>query len=385
MRDKGAMSARPPSPDDLLQGENEVQRNIRLKVCAYCKTPGAKKKCNGCRQRTYCDKRCQKKDWKTVHREQCEKLQQVFVPPPAGWREAKAAAERDEGGGGGAAAAAGGGGGAAGDDDDEFAHPCPVCLDNEDDACVDGKQSGMCSACGQIYCGACNAAGLAFRSPNCPTCRAPLIVSDKETFKRMWKLVHDRSPGRYTAPAQYGLGVRYAKGQGIKQDHKEAVRWYRIAAEQGYAAAEYNLGDMYDTGEGVKQDHKEAVTWYRKAAAQSLAAAQNNLGIMYIKGQGVEQDFGKALKWYQLAAEQGEETALKNLNTLQQRNVIPPPPPGTAVIVILLTSAAGSKHNSTPGIVVTPADGTVVKPGRVAVLLEGAAAPISFKLMNLRV
>ena len=93
------MSARPPAPEPP-EGENEVQRNIRLKVCAYCKKPGARLKCKACFQRTYCDKRCQKNDWKTVHREQCEKLQQVFVPPPAGWREAKAAADRDGGGGG---------------------------------------------------------------------------------------------------------------------------------------------------------------------------------------------------------------------------------------------------------------------------------------------
>ena len=37
-------------------------------------------------------------------------------------------------------------------------------------------------------------------------------------------------------------------------------------------------------------------------------------------------------------------------------------------------------------IVVTPTEGSVVKPGRVVVLLDGAATPIiSFKLMNLRV
>ena len=64
-------------------------RNVRLrpssaKVCAYCKAPGAKKKCHGCMQRTYCNKKCQKKDWKQTHRMICEKLQQVFVPPPAG-------------------------------------------------------------------------------------------------------------------------------------------------------------------------------------------------------------------------------------------------------------------------------------------------------------
>ena len=106
---------------------------------------------------------------------------------------------------------------------------------------------------------------------------------------------------------------------------------------------------------------------------------------MYENGQGVPQDFAEALKWLQVAAEQGHEHVLINLDRLQQRNLIPTPPPGTAVTAILLTSAAGSKHNNTPGIVVTPTGGTVVKPGRVVVLLEGAATPISFKLMNLRV
>ncbi len=34
----------------------------------------------------------------------------------------------------------------------------------------------------------------------------------------------------------------------------EAVRWYRLAAEQGYVSAQTNLGVMYATGEGVTQD-----------------------------------------------------------------------------------------------------------------------------------
>ena len=124
-------------------------RNVRLrpssaKVCAYCKAPGAKKKCHGCMQRTYCNKKCQKKDWKQTHRMICEKLQQVFVPPPAGCRDAKEAAERD-GGGGAAAAASGGGCGAAADD----LQPCAICLDNEDNAVVDGEQPALCFACGQ--------------------------------------------------------------------------------------------------------------------------------------------------------------------------------------------------------------------------------------------
>ena len=142
---------------------------------------------------------------------------------------------------------------------------------------------------------------------------------------------------------------------------------------------------MYAKGEGVKQDYKEVVKWFRKAAEQGLAQAQFNLGGMYAIGRGVPLDFAVALKWLQLAAEQGNEIARKALDNMQQDNLIPTPPPGTVVTAILLTSAAGSKHNNKLGIVVTPPGGTVVKPGRVVVLLEGAGTPISFKLMNLRV
>ena len=59
------------------------------------------------------------------------------MPPPPGWRGA-AAVDGDGGGGGKAAAAA-----VDVDDDDEIENPCPICLDNEDDATVDGKFPGI--------------------------------------------------------------------------------------------------------------------------------------------------------------------------------------------------------------------------------------------------
>ena len=37
--------------------------------------------------------------------------------------------------------------------------------------------------------------------------------------------------------AQYDVGESYAWGKGVKQDHAEAVKWFRKAAEQGYAPA----------------------------------------------------------------------------------------------------------------------------------------------------
>jgi hypothetical protein len=60
----------------------------------------------------------------------------------------------------------------------------------------------------------------------------------------------------------------YARGLGVPQDYAEAVRWYRLAADQGHASAQNNLGVMYATGEGVLQDYVQAHMWYNLAASR---------------------------------------------------------------------------------------------------------------------
>ena len=77
--------------------------------------------------------------------------------------------------------------------------------------------------------------------------------------------------------AQFNLGVRYYKGEGVEQNYAEAVKWFRKAAQQGNAKAQYNLAFCYDNGKGVTQDYTKAVQWYRKAAKQGDAKAQFNL------------------------------------------------------------------------------------------------------------
>lgn len=59
-------------------------------------------------------------------------------------------------------------------------------------------------------------------------------------------------------------------GKGIPKDEVEALKWYRKAAEQGYAPAQNILGVTYTTGHGVPNDDVEAVKWYRKAAEQGM-------------------------------------------------------------------------------------------------------------------
>ena len=43
-----------------------------------------------------------------------------------------------------------------------------------------------------------------------------------------------------------------------KKDYKEAIKWFRLAAEQGHSSAQINLGSIYENGEGgVPQDYRK--------------------------------------------------------------------------------------------------------------------------------
>ena len=75
-----------------------------------------------------------------------------------------------------------------------------------------------------------------------------------------------RLPTKTKAYAQTNLGFLYANGRGVAQDYVEAARWYRKAADQGYADAQTGLGVLFDKGLGVAQDSAEAERWFRKAA-----------------------------------------------------------------------------------------------------------------------
>ena len=107
------------------------------------------------------------------------------------------------------------------------------------------------------------------------------------------------------AQAQLMVGLAYHHGYGAQQMPTEAVKWCRMAAEQGLAQAQHLLGKMYQEGEGVEQDVSEAAKWFRAAAEQGFAEAQYDYGLLFLDGVGVPQDNSEAFKWFNLAAEQG--------------------------------------------------------------------------------
>ncbi len=120
------------------------------------------------------------------------------------------------------------------------------------------------------------------------------------------------------APAQAMLGFLYAHGQGVTRDDAEAVRLYRLAADQGNALGQTNLGYMYATGRGgLAMDEAEAVRLYRLASDRGYAMAQADLGYMYANGLGgLARNDAEAVRLYRLAANQGFTAGLTNLGLM---------------------------------------------------------------------
>jgi uncharacterized protein len=82
------------------------------------------------------------------------------------------------------------------------------------------------------------------------------------------------SSGTASADSQKGLDAYNA------EDYATAMKEWRPLAEQGDAFAQYNLGVMYANGRGVPEDDVEAVKWYRLAADQGLDVARLNREIV---------------------------------------------------------------------------------------------------------
>jgi TPR repeat protein len=65
---------------------------------------------------------------------------------------------------------------------------------------------------------------------------------------------------------------------GLDDAYGDAVRLYRLAADQGNAGGQCNLGFMYEAGlGGLPKDDREAVRLYRLAADQGYDEAKSSV------------------------------------------------------------------------------------------------------------
>ena len=101
--------------------------------------------------------------------------------------------------------------------------------------------------------------------------------------------------------AQYEMALRYADGEGVPQNYRDAMAWFTKAAANGNDNAQWKLGLGYIEGIGVPHDERKAVVWFKRAANHGDIRAQNALSDLYLSGRGVPRDFVRAYTWASIA------------------------------------------------------------------------------------
>lgn len=157
------------------------------------------------------------------------------------------------------------------------------------------------------------------------------VAKNKEEAAKWFQLAADKE----MPEALCNLGNMYHKGEGgIKKDDSKAVQLFRKAGDMGYAEAWFRLGSEFSYGDskvrnfyrkGAKLGHAgcqsgiawyylsefyeydEALRWYTMAANQGWPMAQYNIGVMYEKGLGMDKDLQKAFSMYLAAASNGHK------------------------------------------------------------------------------
>ena len=90
----------------------------------------------------------------------------------------------------------------------------------------------------------------------------PLMSSGEDISAMLPRMREDAARG--DVGVQKALGGIYMLGLGVAQDYTEAVKWYRLAADQGDASAQYKLGFTY----AKMGNYAQAYAWLSVAAIQ---------------------------------------------------------------------------------------------------------------------
>lgn len=125
------------------------------------------------------------------------------------------------------------------------------------------------------------------------------------------------------ARAQFELGSLYYHGQGLPEDEKLALFWWKKAAAHGHVESMYQLANAYlfgnESAKFVPDPDREAAIWYFQAASAGHVEAQYHLGLLFLAGKGVVDSRQEAARWFRQAAKAGHEEARKALRSIEKK------------------------------------------------------------------
>lgn len=133
-----------------------------------------------------------------------------------------------------------------------------------------------------------------------------------------------RAAEQGNAIAAHKLAAMYALGKGIERSQKDSFKWFLKSAEQGYREAQFELSMIHFRGDTVTQNFEEAFKWALKAASQGLPSAEYYLGYMYSKGYGTTKDLEASSEWLHRSARSGDVRGQMSLGKLYHEGIAVP-------------------------------------------------------------
>jgi TPR repeat protein len=139
---------------------------------------------------------------------------------------------------------------------------------------------------------------------------ALLVQFEEASQKTGLEMLRTLAENNYSdAMVYYGMCLNDGRA-GMEPNSEEAVSWFKRCSElHGHPQSQYELGVAFYTGEGVAENEDEAVRLFKLAAQQHHAAACYMLGDCLLDGVGLELDRASALEWLVLASELGHRGA----------------------------------------------------------------------------
>lgn len=139
----------------------------------------------------------------------------------------------------------------------------------------------------------CTEQGCSIKSKN--EVSAEVLAKDPTETARTDALI---AQAEHSPKAAFDLGLRYFRGDGIRQDSYQALLWMRRAAEGGDLQAQKALGNFYLLGmEEMGADPIEAEKWLRMAAASGDEESRQLLNVASSAASAERKSGDDYYKW----------------------------------------------------------------------------------------
>lgn len=147
---------------------------------------------------------------------------------------------------------------------------------------------------------------------------------DSKAFQIYSRIANENADGNprgrdapFIADAFVALGEYLRSGipGGIAPDESRARRFFAYAASYfGDPEAQYQLAEMYLSGSGGEKNARQAVRWFKLAANKGHPQAQAAFGRLLFEGIGVARNTTRGLMWLDLAAQSsGGDPAIRGM------------------------------------------------------------------------